>query len=247
MNPDEYANLARIEAQHWFYAGKREIVRRWIQRAHPLAPAHLLADCGAGTGTFAAELTGDCRVLAIDDHQESLVLAREKLGSDRVKQGSCTRLPLADGTVDVLTALDVIEHVEHDGLALEEFARVLKPGGLAIITVPALMSLWSDWDVALHHFRRYTRRSLLNVVEREQFEVVHCNYVNVAAFPIVWAVRKWRTMMNRFGSGVQSRSEDTIPFAPLNRLLRWSFVGPACQSVIPFPFGVGLLAVLRRK
>ena len=247
MNPDEYTNLARLEAQHWFYAGKREIVRHWIQRAHPLAPGHLLADCGAGTGTFAAEMTGACRVLAIDDHQESLALAREKLGPDRVKQGSCTSLPLADGAVDVLTALDVIEHVEHDRAALGEFARVLKPGGLAIITVPALMSLWSDWDVALHHFRRYTRRALLDVVERDQFEIVHCNYVNVAAFPIVWTVRKWRTLKSRSGSRVKSRSEDTIPFAPLNQLLRWSFVGPACQSVIAFPFGVGLLAVLRRK
>ena len=247
MNPDEYANLARLEREHWFYAGKREIVRHWIQRAGRLEQNHLLADCGAGTGTFAAEMSSACRVLAFDDHEESLSLAREKLGSGRVRKGSCTDLPLADGEVDVLTALDVIEHVEHDRRALEEFARVLKPGGIAVITVPALMSLWSDWDVALHHFRRYTRRSLLDMIPRDHFEIVHCNYVNVAAFPIVWAVRKWRALKSRSGSRLQSRSEDAIPFAPLNTLLRWSFVGPACQSVIPFPFGVGLLAVLRRK
>ena len=247
MNPDEYANLARLEREHWFYSGKREIVRHWIQRVHPPAPEDLLADCGAGTGTFAQEMSAECRVLAIDDHEESLALAREKLGAARVKQGSCTHLPLADASADVLTALDVIEHVEHDRQALVEFARVLKPGGLAVITVPALMSLWSDWDLALHHFRRYTRRSLLDLVPREHFEIVHCNYVNVAAFPLVWTVRKWRTMKRRSRSSIQSRSEDTIPFAPLNALLRWSFVGPACQSVIPFPFGVGLLVALRRK
>jgi len=52
MNPEEYNNLARVEERHWFYAGKREIVRHWIQRFHPLKPADRLADCGAGTGIF---------------------------------------------------------------------------------------------------------------------------------------------------------------------------------------------------
>ena len=51
MNPDEYANLARLEREHWFYSGKREIVRHWIRRVRPLVPEDLLADCGAGTGT----------------------------------------------------------------------------------------------------------------------------------------------------------------------------------------------------
>ena len=171
MDPNEYANLARIETEHWFYVGKRDIVRHWIQRTHPLRPEHVLADCGAGTGTFASEMASSCRVIALDDHEESLSLARAKLGPERVKQGACTHLPLADQSVDVLTALDVIEHVEHDRQALDEFSRVVRPGGVVVITVPALMMLWSDWDVALHHFRRYTRRSLLEIIPNGTFEL----------------------------------------------------------------------------
>ena len=247
MDPKEYANLSKVETHHWFYAGKREIVRYWIQRVHPLSPEHLLADCGAGTGRFAAEMTGHCRVLAIDDHEESLELAQGHLGAERVKRGTCCHLPLADASVDVLTALDVIEHVEKDRDALKEFSRVVRPGGIVVITVPALMMLWSDWDVALHHFRRYNRRSLLEVIPRDAFEVVHINYVNVVAFPLVWLVRKWRALKAKCGAKVDSRSEDNIPPGPINALLRWSFVWPACQSLIPFPIGVGLIAVLRRK
>ena len=174
-------------------------------------------------------------------------LARRKLGPAHVKKGSCTALPLEDGSVDVLTALDVIEHVEHDRQALCEFARVTRPGGIVVITVPALMSLWSDWDVALHHFRRYTRPTLLDLVPRDAFEVVHCNYVNVAAFPLVLLVRKWRALKAKLGWKIDARSEDAIPPAPFNALLRWSFVALACQRLVPFPFGVGLLMVLRRR
>lgn len=247
MNPDEYTNLAEVERRHWFYAGKRQVVRHWIQRLHPLQPDHLLADCGAGTGLFAAEMTPHCRVLAIDDYEESLAIARKNLGAERVRKGSCKQLPLDDASVDVVTALDVIEHVEEDRAAVREFARVVRPGGIVVITVPALMLLWSDWDVALHHFRRYTRSSLLAVIPPEQFEVVCCQYVNVAAFPLVLAVRKFRALKERFGAKIQRRSEDAIPPAPINALLRWSFVSLACQNIIRFPAGVGLLAVLRRK
>jgi SAM-dependent methyltransferase len=247
MNPREYANLANVERHHWFYVGKREIVRHWIRRVHPLRPAHLLVDCGAGTGTFAAELAAVCRVLAIDDHEESLALARTQLGANQVRRGTCVSLPLDSNSVDVLTALDVLEHVEDDRKAMAEFSRVVRPGGIVVITVPALMQLWSDWDVALHHFRRYARRSLVAVIPKASFEVVHCNYVNVVALPLVLMIRKWRAFKCALGFQVASRSEDTIPPGWLNDALRWSFVRLACQGLIRFPAGVGLLAVLRRK
>ena len=246
MNADEYQKLADVENRHWFYVGKRIIVRSWLERLHPLEKNDLLVDCGAGTGTFAAEISGLCRVEAVDDHEESLMLARAKLGASQVKEGSCTNLPYANASIDVLTALDVIEHVQEDRKALEEFARVLKPGGIAVITVPALMALWSDCDVVLHHFRRYTRRTLAELVPTADFEIVHLAYINVAVLPIVFAVRKWRGAMRRLGIKLDGRSEDSIPPASLNALLRWLFVKPACQSTVTFPAGVGLLMVLRR-
>jgi ubiquinone/menaquinone biosynthesis C-methylase UbiE len=247
MNPNEYSNLAEVETRHWFYVGKREIVRRWIQRLRPLDANDLLADCGAGTGIFAAGYMSTCRVVAIDDHEESLALASQRLGSARVMRGACTNLPLADRSVDVLTALDVIEHVEDDRNALMEFSRVVKPGGLVVITVPALTWLWSDWDLALHHFRRYSWRALLDLVPREHFDIVHSAYINVAALPLVMLARASRALMRAFGTTPRTRLEDRIPPAPINAALKSSFVFLACQRLIRFPAGVGLLAVLRRK
>ncbi|HWN97345.1 MAG TPA: class I SAM-dependent methyltransferase [Methylomirabilota bacterium] len=247
MNPDEYLKLADIENRHWFYVGKRVIVRHWINRVRPLQSSDRLVDCGAGTGTFAAEMARFCRVEAVDDHEESLILARQRLSPDQVKRGTCVNLPYPDASVDVLTALDVIEHVADDHKAMAEFSRVLKPNGVAVITVPALQALWSDWDVVLHHFRRYTRRGLLDAVAAGDFEVAHIAYINVAVLPLVYAIRKWRGLQARLGLPPSNRSEDSIPPEPVNGLLRWLFVSTATQSLVRFPAGVGLLAVLRKR
>jgi SAM-dependent methyltransferase len=242
MNADEYLKLDQLEKEHWFYAGKREIVRYWINKVQPLKPHSLLVDCGAGTGQFAAEMSAYCRVMAVDDHDESLAIAASKLGASSVKRGSITALPLSDQSADSLTALDVLEHVEDDKKAMQEFARVLKPGGILIITVPALPALWSDWDVSLHHFRRYSRKTWLNLIGDSHFTVEHWNFVNVLALPLVYLSRKFRAIVP-----TQRRAEDAIPSKWLNFLLRRSFTIFACQEKIRFPIGVGLLGVLRRK
>lgn len=247
MNAVEYNKLADVETRHWFYVGKRDIVRHWIQTVRPLSPRDLLVDCGAGTGTFAAEMSKRCRILALDDHQESLEMARKKLGPDQVREGPCTRLPLADQSVDVITALDVLEHVRDDGAAIKEFHRVLKPAGIVVITVPALQALWSDWDVVLHHHRRYTKKTLLDVIPGSLFEVIHFNYINVAVLPLVYLVRKFRALKQKLGSKSTARSEDSIPPAWINSILLKIFTSLACQRSVRFPAGVGIIAVLRKK
>jgi SAM-dependent methyltransferase len=158
--------------------------------------------------------------------------------------GGDGHVPLPDACVDYLTALDVLEHTPDDRAVVRGFERLLRPGGVAVITVPASMALWSDWDVGLHHFRRYDRDGLLALFPRETWDVVHVNYTNVVVFPLVWAMRRWRRWFPAKGEG--SRAEDAVPPRVVNAFLRWIFAGMA-MSRIPFPFGVSLVLVARRR
>lgn len=243
MDSQEYDNLERVEGDHWYYVAKRRFVRDWILRTQPPAPDDELLDCGAGTGRFALEMQAHCRTRVLDDHEESLSRLRQRFPADRVHALDGGRIPLADSSVRYLTALDVLEHIADDAAAVQEFSRVLAPGGLCVITVPADQALWSDWDVHLHHHRRYRRAQLRQLFTSPSWKILHVNYTNVLAYPAVRAVRAWR---RRFPAKPGTdRAEDRIPAAPINAMLRESFRAMAMWRV-PFPFGVSLLLLARR-
>jgi SAM-dependent methyltransferase len=244
MNAAEYDNLERVEGVHWYYSGKREFARRWLLRARPPQPEDMLLDCGAGTGRFAQEMEAHCRVLVLDDHAEALRLLRTRFKPEQILSLAGDRVPLPDGSLDYVTALDVLEHTPDDRAVVAGFHRLLKPGGIALVTVPAGMALWSDWDVSLHHFRRYSRSQLQALFPGGEWDTLHVNYTNVAAYPAVWLVRRWRRWFPQPESA--GRTEDRLPPPALNAVLRWLFVSLAFWR-LPFPFGVSLLLVARRK
>ena len=249
MNAAEYANLDAVERTHWYYAGKRMMVRWWLERAGPPRADQVLLDCGAGTGRFALEMESCCSVLVLDDHEEALRLLRSRFKPEQILSLSGDAVPLPDGSLDYVTALDVLEHVPDDVAVVRGFHRLLKPRGVAVVTVPASMALWSDWDEGLHHYRRYDRPQLRALFAADQWEIVFVNYTNVVIYPAVWLVRKWRRFSRRPGAAATantSRPEDKLPPAWLNALLQGIFVGLA-KMRLPFPFGVSLLLVARRR
>ena len=244
MNSEEYANMDQMETAHWYYAGKRDFARGWLLRARPPQPTDRLLDCGAGTGRFAKEMEAHCQVQVLDDHEEALRLLRTRFRPEQILSLAGDQVPLPDGSLEYVTALDVLEHTPDDRAVVAGFYRLLKPRGVALVTVPASMALWSDWDVALHHFRRYSRPELKALFPEPQWELLHVNYTNVVVYPAVWFVRKWRKWFPPEGGGL--RSEDKLPAPGLNAILRWLFVRPAFWR-LPFPFGVSLVLVARKR
>ncbi len=248
MQIEEYDALEKVEREHWFYKGKRALVHHWIERAENLTPGERIVDCGAGTGELVRELRGihehvGIPVIGIEYSEEARRLAKERKGTSLIA-GSILDLPLRDATSKVTIALDVLEHVEDDRLAFSELLRITADGGIILINVPASMSLWSEWDVSLGHYRRYTKESLHAVIAplQDQFDVLKFDYANSFAFLPILAVRKAQKMFSTV-----SRMEDRIPSERTNKMLLNLFVRPSRVDWFHPPFGVSLFCVLKKR
>jgi SAM-dependent methyltransferase len=243
VKAEELHALARVEREHWFYRGKRKLVLAWMaQLGLPDGSDRWLVDVGAGTGILMSELEGLAPVVGVEYSPAGMQLARATTAASLVR-GSAEAIPLADGMAQLVVALDVIEHLDDDRTAVAEMARLLAPGGYLILNVPAFMSLWSDWDVALGHRRRYTDTMLAEVVAAAGLELHSLAYTNSLAFLPIWLYRRWRTAV---GSADSYRAEDGVPPEPINSWLEAAFVRPALWPGFRPPFGVSVLAVARR-
>ena len=169
MNPEEYERMHELETHYWWFVGRRRIVQTLLQHTTPQLPskAPRLVDIGCGTGANLPMLRDSVgpggSVVGLDFSPLALAHARAELGNVQnlaLLQGDAMRLPLRDASADCVTMMDVLEHLSDDKRALSEVARVLKPGGALVLSVPAYQHLWSAHDEALHHFRRYEKPEL---------------------------------------------------------------------------------------
>lgn len=199
MNREEYARMHALETNYWWFVGRRRIVARLLQATLPRLgkSAPRLLDIGCGTGAnlpmLCAAVGPEGRVTGIDFSPYALqfALRQEVQPNLALSQGDAQRLPFPDQTFDVVTMLDVLEHLPDDGVALAEVFRVLRPGGMIILTVPAYQHLWSAHDEALHHFRRYEKKQLGLVLRQAGLQTWRLSFAMSLMPPLAWAWRKF--------------------------------------------------------
>jgi SAM-dependent methyltransferase len=182
----EIDKLARLEQRHWWYAERRSVLRRILRDRRTGGRA---ADIGAAAGgnTRVLESLG-WRPLALEYSEIGAELARSR--GLTVARADAHDLPLADGSMGVVTALDVLEHLADDHRAASEIRRVLRPDGLLVVAVPADPSLWSAHDDAVGHLRRYTEETLRALLTGAGFEVERLWSWNVLLRPLAALRRK---------------------------------------------------------
>jgi ubiquinone/menaquinone biosynthesis C-methylase UbiE len=239
-----YEEYARIQEQHWWFQGRRAILTAELERHWgPGAVDRSILDVGCGTGPMLADLARFGEVTGVDDEPEAVEYARAR-GSFELHCAPADALPFADAQYDLLTLLDVIEHIDDDRAALVESRRVLKPGGTVLIMVPAYTWMWGRQDEIAHHKRRYTRPRLVSLLADSGFEVLRATYFNTLLFPPIAAIRLARRVI---GDDAETSDFELSRPGPLNTLLARAFSFEArLLDRVRFPFGVSVLVIARR-
>jgi SAM-dependent methyltransferase len=241
MRKDELNAMLSSDEDHWWYRGRRRVLRAELDRL-PLEPGARLLDAGCGSGRTLDELARYGRVSGVDLSPEAVEAARRR-GHEDVRVARVEELPFADATFDVVTCLDVVEHTPDDRATLAELRRVTRPGGLLLVTVPAYQGLWSWHDVVNQHFRRYDSASLRTAAGASGWNVVTDTYFNSLLLAGAAAVR---LIQRRRRAHTHSDLDLTPPLlngvlgVPLELESRLVATGTR------LPAGLSLLAVLRR-
>src|SRR5262245_34218287 len=214
MMEHTYPILFEVEGSHWWYIGRRRIISQFVgeicARFGDRKPQ--IADIGCGTGANLMLLDQFGDACGVDVSTQALAFCRER-GLTNVKLGAAEELPFEDGTLDLVTSFDVVEHLDDDLGGLKEFRRVLKPDGRILLFVPAFMFLWGVQDDVSNHRRRYTLPQLRNVVRESGFEIERDTYANITFFLPILLVRTFMRL-----TGIRTETENSIGVSALNPL-----------------------------
>jgi len=241
MQPSDIEDMYTTEATHWWFAGKRLLMRRLLGERLRQSGLRIL-DIGCGAGATAADFSADGWVCACDRSLHALRFVGARGIANRVA-ADAPGLPFRDGAFDVVLAFDVLEHVADDAGFLRELARVLAPGGALAIHVPAWPSLWSRHDEVLEHKRRYTRRSLRALLGGSPLRIAYLGWASCTIFPVTVAIR-WARRISK--TEAQGADLGVVP-TWLNIALTGVYRAESSIAVrTGLPFGVSLAAIATR-
>ncbi len=245
MNIDEYAIMRRVEDQHWWYVALRDIVRMfWDTYAPKQGQPVRLLDAGCGTGANLAMLSGKGTAFGVDFAPEAVRLCRER-GLARTAVASIDALPFSEESFDLVLSCDVIcnRSIPDKRLAVNELARVLRPGGVLFLNLPAYQWLWSSHDAAVHTDRRFTRTQINRLLRNAGLAPRRLTHWNATLFPPIALTRLWRRRSDRRTSDLDNASGERFStfFQRIltleQRLLRRTTL----------PFGTSIFAIATKK
>jgi SAM-dependent methyltransferase len=241
MDPSLYHRFFEVEDRHWWFVARQRIVLDLIRRSLGPANGRAALDVGCGTGAFLKELSSDWNAWGTDTSELAIEYAKRR-GLTQLASGTLNEFRPPVKAFDLITALDVIEHIEDDVTVLRQMGDQLSADGAIIITVPAHPWLWSSHDEINHHFRRYTRRTLRRAIEAAGLRVEYLSPFNTLLFPLALVQRAIARLTRQLlDDGL------TVPAPWLNGTLRSIFAMERhAVGHVGLPFGLSLLAVVRK-
>jgi SAM-dependent methyltransferase len=205
-------------------------------------------EVGCGTGNVLRHLERVCRhgqVIGLDAYLEGLRFARRRVRCPLIQAD--VHHPPFKTHFDLIGIFDVLEHLPDDQSILQTLHRLLAPEGRLLITVPAHMSLWSYFDNAARHYRRYTQHTLRQALQASGFEVLYLTHYMAAIFPLVWLGRRLAGRRSADQGALAAAELKIVPL--LNSLLTalLALEAPLIAAQARLPFGTSLLAIAQKK
>jgi 2-polyprenyl-3-methyl-5-hydroxy-6-metoxy-1,4-benzoquinol methylase len=200
MDPRFTEAYEEFELHHWWQVARRRIILDFIERyvltRNGRSPRWL--DVGCSTGILLGAAPAITDKLGIDADAASIAKAQQRGLDCRVVPPSADWNLAQYGAFDLITLCDVVEHVEHDHHAITAAHEALRPGGVLLVTAPAMKSLWSAHDVLNHHFRRYSRNELHGLcADKSKWTILKLSYFSTFLLPMIWTTRKVKNI--RYG------------------------------------------------
>lgn len=244
MMEHTYPILYEVEQSHWWHVGRRRIIASLVEeicrQVKDRRPRILDVGCGTGANLLMLSEYGDAE--GVDISEDALAFCRER-GLNKVKHGAAEELPYEDCAFDLVTALDVVEHIDDDVASLREMRRVLRPDGRVLLFVPTFMFLWGLQDDVSNHRRRYRLPELHRVLAQAGFEVERSTYANITFFAPILLIRQLMRLTK-----VKAETENNINVPALNGLFGWLLGSESTiLRYMNLPFGVSGLCVARVK
>lgn len=241
MQPNEYTTMFRVEETHWWYSALHQLILQTLEAELPDWRDKKILDAGCGTGAILQRLGNPAKNAGIDLAPEAIQFCHER-GLDNVHQGDICALPFADASFDAVICSSVLYHqwVRDVATAIHEMGRVLRPGGLLVINVPAFRFLHSAHDEAVMTAHRFRKPEIRKLLLDQNFTIRRLTYWTSLLFPLAMVARTLggsqmgRDFEEKEPSFLQ-RALAQVMMAELHLLRRMSF-----------PFGVALLAVARK-
>jgi len=243
MKKTEYSRMAHHERTYWWHLGRLKIINTYIANHASGKKNMKILNVGCGTGGTLNMLEKFGTVENVDVSDEAIAFMKKS--GYKVKKVEGIKLPYKDNTFDLVGAFDVLEHIEHDEDALKEWLRVLKPGGFVVMTIPAHQWLWSDHDVSLHHFRRYTTKEVKNKAKNAGLHPKRVSYAIAFSVPLIIGFRVMNKLLNR-------KVDSETSYVPVPKFVNSFFtnllsVEAASHKVIKLPIGTSVIASLEKK
>lgn len=261
VSPDDgydaryFEPLFEVEDRHfWFRARNLGISKLAGQIVAQLEPGYRILEAGCGTGNTLRvldQLADDGLVLGMDLFAEGLRWARQRVTCPLV-QGDIHAPPFR-AQFDLIGLFDVLEHLPDDVTVLRDLHRMLKPGGHLILTVPAHLSLWSYFDEAAHHCRRYEPPELKEKLGQAGYQVEFLSSYMASIFPLVWLGRRiaGRTSAKTGHDAEQADelAEQELKITPIVNGLLTLILSLEMHWIArrrSLPFGTSLVAIARK-